>query len=92
MRVVLFPTIVLFCSFCVLTNAASLAIPAELQSCLLTAGATQFGSTTILPDDPAYNETATTLIFNLQFSNRHPSAIVMVTDEEMIKKVLSCAR
>jgi hypothetical protein len=45
-----------------------------------------------LPDDALYNQTASTLIFNLQFSNRQPAAIAMVEDEAQIKKVLSCAR
>jgi FAD/FMN-containing dehydrogenase len=97
MRAILFSTLILwFASLCVITtNAQSIAVPAvpaELESCLIQAGGSIYGSTTILPDDPLYNETASTLIFNLQFSNRHPAAIVMVSDESQIKKTLSCAR
>ena len=92
MREIFFSALVLFLSLSATATAdASVDIPAELQSCLLAIGS-QSGTATILPDDSAYNATASTLVFNLQFSNRHPAAIVMVTTENEIKQVLSCAR
>lgn len=92
MRAFLFSAFLLLSSLFAIANAESIAVPAQLESCLLQAGSTQDGSTTILPDDALYNQTASTLIFNLQFSNRQPAAIAMVEDEAQIKKVLSCAR
>ena len=94
MRAFLFFALVLFSSPCLVASAAdaSIIIPAALQSCLAQAGATPNGSTTITPDNALYNQTASTLVFNLQFSDRHPVAIVMVRDEDQITKVLSCAR